>query len=168
MPSKSTKAKKSKSRKNTQNIYKSAFCHPSTWLIVILAVALVAVCSVAASGFQTLGSSSRIDSAKLAVFNDLAETYIRENDVTDNGISEIYQMTGYGISDEDGVFYITFDFADPTTTNITISESGTPILSGARHGIMYFWPSENSTSGFSHAYSYHDDDYRPSGEYYKI
>ncbi len=168
MPSKTTKAKKSNSCKNTQNIYKSAFCHPSTWLIVILAIALVAVCGVAASGFQTLGSSSRIDSAKLAVFNDLAETYIRENDVTDNGISENYQMTGYGISDEDGVFYITFDFADPDTANVTADENGNLVIENARHGVMYFWSSNDSTSNYSHAFSYHDDTYHPSGEYYKL
>ena len=161
MPKQATKS--SKTSKKCDTSVRSSLCHPSTWLIILLAIAFITVIGISAYSMKMFDAKSDLDYARLAVFNDLAETYIMEHDITDNGISEVYQMTGYGISDEDGAFYITFDFVDPA--DISVSQDGNEAtISNIHHGIMYFWKdAERGT--YSHAYSYHDDDYRPAGTY---
>ena len=72
-------------------------------------------------------------------------------------------MTGYGVSDEDGVFYITFDFTPYTVENYNRVPDGE-----TRHAIIYFWK-DNERGTYSHAFSYHDDaSYHPDGAYVKI
>ena len=93
-----------------------------------------------------------IEVAKLAVIDDVLRDYIERYEVVDGGSYQ--QMTGYGISDEDNVFYVTFDYIRYDDERHTV-----------RHGIMYFWPSEDG--GYSRAFSYHDDNYHPGGEYVK-
>lgn len=142
---------------------------PSVGIIFTLFVALIIAITFAMVSFNQLKSSdTALARAKLAVFDDLAREYIRENDVTpDNGVSEFYQMTGYGISDEDDTFYITFDFADPANMTTSYDEAGNLIVDNAKHGIMYFWEDKDHGT-YSHAYSYHDDDYHPAGTYVKV
>ena len=162
------KSSKTKSKKSQQCdiCNKPVLCHPSTWLVAVLAIAFIAVVCAGAYVVKSYSPKSQLDSARLAVFNDLASGYIAGQDVTDNGIDEVYQMTGYGISDEDGTFYITFDFVDPA--DVTISEDGSSaVVANVRHGIMYFWKdAERGT--YSHAYSYHDDNYHPAGTYVRL
>lgn len=157
--------KVAKSQKNQKNNTKSPLCHPSTWLICALTLALLVVCGITAYGFKKLESKTQLESAKLEIFDHLVESYIRDMEfIVDYDQSAITQATGYGVSDEDGVFYITFDFAKYPTEDTTTSsfEELNP-----RHGIVYFqWDAEHNAYG--HAFSYHDDSYRPGGIYVKL
>ena len=142
---------------------------PSFGIIATLLIALFISVTIGVAAVSKLNSAtSSLDRAKLAVFDDLAKAYIQDTDVTDNNISEYYQMTGYGISDEDGVFYFTFNFVDPATEDVTIDENGVITAENLRHGIMYFWEDSKRPGHYSHAYSYHDDDYHPTGIYHRI
>ena len=141
-------------------------CKTMAWINVVLSVILL--CGAGFSIWKILSLESQvpsnIEAAKLEIVDDVLESYFNEFDLVEGG--SINQVTGYGISDEDGVFYVTFDFIRhddfPDDAKETSDLSSVPI----RHGIMYFWPSEHG--GFSHAYSYHDDDYRPGGEYVRL
>lgn len=166
MPKKPIKTSKTKKRQSQKSdACKPTLYHPSTWLIAILSIALIAVCCVSAYGFSKFNIKTNIDSAKLAVFDHIAESYIRDMDFTMNyDQSAITQITGYGVSDEDGVFYITFDFAPYPAEDVVVSSFDDLDL---HHGILYFWQdAERGT--YSHAFSYHDDDYHPGGTYYRF
>ena len=102
-------------------------CHPSTWIAAVLLLALLVVYGVSMYGFRAIGPKTELEAAKLAVIDDVLRDYIERYEVVDSGSYQ--QMTGYGISDEDNVFYVTFDYR---------------------------------------AFSYHDDNYHPGGEYVKI
>lgn len=127
-------------------------CHPSTWIAVVLLLALLVVYGVSMYGFRAIGPKTELEAAKLAVVDDVLRDYIERYEVVDSGSYQ--QMTGYGISDEDNVFYVTFDYIRYDDENHTV-----------KHGIMYFWPSEDG--GYGRAFSYHDDNYHPGGEYVK-
>ena len=105
------------------------------------------------------GEITEMENKKLQVFDDIASSYIMEQDLTENGVNEWYQMTGYGISDEDDVFYITFQYTDYSGCG------GANCDARAQYGVMYFWPSDSSMTKYSHAYSYHAEPYHPGGEY---
>jgi len=159
MPKKA--AKTSKIKKSSKCDQGSVLCHPSTWLIAILSVALIVVCSISAYGFGKLGANTSLDSSKLAVFDHLLSDYMSNQEV-DHEKPSMNEVTGYGISDEDGVFYATFDFV-----TYTLDADNMPIYDDLRHGIIYFWPDEERNT-YSHAFSYHDDYYHPGGIYVKI
>jgi hypothetical protein len=74
----------------------------------------------------------------------------------------VKEITGYGISDEDGVFYVTFDY-----TAYNVEDPNNPVADEPKHAIMYFWKDEERGT-YSHAFSYHDDDYHPGGTYVKL
>ena len=160
MAKKSTKTKsKTIAKKETSCI--STFCHPSTWLIALLAVALLVIVGVSAYTVKELTAKNAMETAKLEVFDHLAESYIRDMEFTaDFDKPTVKQITGYGISDEDGVFYVTFDF-------FTIDENHTPTTTEPRHAIIYF-QKDNERGTYGHAFSYHDDDYHPGGTYVKL
>ena len=145
-----------KSRKSSKNCATPQGIRPSVGIIITLAVALIISITInVVSVIQIKNNDANLVSDKIAVFDHLAESYIREMDFTVNDQPVYTQMTGYGVSDEDGVFYITFDFATEPT-------SETP-----SHGIIYFqWDEEHSSYG--HAFSYHDDNYHPGGVYYSL
>ena len=158
--------KTGKSKKTTKYDPKAALFHPSTWLVVLLTAALIAVCSVSAYGFTHIKPKTELDFAKLSVFDHLIESYTREMEfTTDYDKPAITQATGYGVSDENGVFYVTVDFAPYPSEGETLSAVDDLDF---RHGIIYFqWDAERDTYG--HAYSYHDDaSYHPDGIYVKI
>ena len=128
-------------------------------IVVLTTVLVFGILQV--RGLKMIGE---MDQAKLEITDNLLESYFNELDLVEGG--SVNKMTGYGISDEDGVFYVTFDYIRhdefPEDYKETFDLSGVPI----RHGIMYFWPSENG--GYSYAYSYHDDYYHPGGEYVRL
>lgn len=128
---------------------------PSVGIILTLSVALiVSIVLNVVSVTQLKTNESNLASEKVAIFDHLADSYIREMEFQVNNQPAYTQMTGYGISDEDGVFYITFDFA--------MQPEETP-----RHGIIYFqWDAEHNVYG--HAFSYHDDNYHPGGIYHSF
>ena len=133
----------------------SSGIRPSVGIIRTLSVVFViSIILNVVSVTQIKNNESNLVSDKVAIFNHLAESYIREMDFTTNDQPVYTQMTGYGVSDENGVFYITFDFAT--------QPDETP-----RHGILYFqWDEEHGSYG--HAFSYHDDNYHPGGVYYSL
>lgn len=164
-----TAAKPKKKSKKVICKYESSGVKTSFGIILTLFIALVVAIVISVSAIQALKTNdSALSKAKLETFDHIASAFIQGNDITDNDIDEMYQMTGYGISDEDGVFYITFDFADPATADISVAEDGAITINNARHGIVYFWPSDTSISDYSRAYSYHDDDYHPGGIYVRL
>ena len=157
------KAHKS-SKKCGANVASSGL-RPSVGIIITLAVALIiSIVISVVSVTQLKKNSSELVSDKLALFDHLAESYIRDMDFKAEDQDVYKQITGYGVSDEDGVFYITFDFA-PYPAEGTIITSMDDL--DFRHGIIYFqWDAERNTYG--HAFSYHDDAYHPGGIYYSL
>lgn len=157
------KAQKTKSKKTASNTASQGI-RPSIGVILVLIIALIVTITISACTVQNLKYlKSDIASSQLEVFDHLADSYIREMEYTADDKPTIRTMTGYGVSDEDGVFYITFDFTPYTIENHNIVPEGNP-----RHAIMYFW--EDAERGtYSHAFSYHDDaSYHPEGVYVKI
>ncbi len=127
------------------------------WIIGLLFIALIVVTTLGAISIKKLESEARtdLDIARLAVFDDIAAEFIRNQDIRSD--KTVQEMTGYGISDEDGVFYITFNyytFNDDDSVNLV-----------AHPAIIYFWKdAERGT--YSHAFSYPDDpSYHPDGIY---
>lgn len=165
MPTKVTKTTKTK-RKNSSQRNKSidtkhVLCRPSTWTVAVLALALLVVCGISAYGISRFTPQGKLDAAKLAVFDNLIKDHIRDQKINDDK-STVNEATGYGISDEDGVFYVTFDYVEYDS-----DESQMPQFGDLKHGIMYFWKdAERGT--YSHAFSYHDDYYHPEGVYTEI
>lgn len=142
-----------KKTKKTKYDPKYILCHPSTWIAAALLLALLVIYGVSMYGFKAIESKTGLESAKLAVVDDILRDYIEQYEIIDSGSYQ--QMTGYGISDEDNVFYVTFDYVRFDDESRTV-----------KHGIMYFWPSEEDGE-YSRAFSYHDDYYHPGGEYVK-
>lgn len=138
----------------------SLLSNPSTWVIGFLAVTLLAVCGVSAYGFQSMGSRNDIDARKVVVFDDVMSSYFNEVELNVDGKTEQKTITGYGISDEDGVFYVTFDL-------VTYDDESPSNLTNKRYGVMYFWL-DNERGTYSHAFSYHDEAYHPDGVYVKL
>jgi len=160
---KSTAKTKKTNSKTAKYDPKYVLCHPSTWIAAILALALLVTYGVSMYGFDHIQPKTSFESSQLAVFDELATSFIRDMDISD--AKQYKQITGYGVSDEDGVFYITFDFADLPTNGQTITSMDDLDF---KHGIIYFWPDEERGT-YSHAFSYHDDaSYRPGGTYVKL
>jgi len=150
----------SKSKKATKKVGScSKFCQPSTWLIAILAIAFMVVACIATYAAR-ISKPTALDLAKLETFDHISESYIRDMEFTSADQPTMKSITGYGVSDEDGVFYITFDFVPYSVENNNRVPESEP-----RHAIIYFWKdAERGT--YSHAFSYHDDaNYHPNGTY---
>ncbi len=166
MPKKVTKAKgTTKGRKTTKNTEKydarRVLCRPSTWIVAVLALALLVIYGVSMYGFTHITPQTSLDAARLAVFDHLISDYIDAEEINADKPT-VNEATGYGISDEDGVFYVTFDYA-----TYTPGENQMPQFDDLKHGIMYFWK-DAKRGTYSHAFSYHDDYYHPSGTYVEI
>ena len=154
MPKKTIKSKtktKSTAKSNTVDASRA------TWLIGLLLVSLVIVTVLGVVSVKKLESEvcTDLDIARLAVFDDMAAEFIRDQEIRQD--KTIQEMTGYGVSDEDGVFYITFNY-------YTFNDDGS-VNSTAHPAIIYFWKdAERGT--YSHAFSYPDSPtYHPAGIY---
>ena len=129
----------------------------AAWLIGLLLISLVIVTVLGVVSVKKLESETRtdLDIARLAVFDDIATKFIEAQEIRSDITAQ--EMTGYGISDEDDVFYITFNY-------YTLNDDGSvdPV---AHPAIIYFWKdAERGT--YSHAFSYPDDpSYHPDGLY---
>lgn len=137
--------------------------HPSTWIAAVLLLALLVVYGLSMYGLKHPSSLTKLESSELATFGHLAKMYVKDMEFDVNGQPTIKQATGYGVSDEDDVLYVTFDFVP------YVVEDNNRIPQGdMRHGVMYFqWDPERNTYG--HAFSYHDDaSYHPEGTYVKF
>ena len=158
-----TASKPKKSKKQTKYDPRPILCHPSTWIAAVLLLALLIIYGVSMYGFRTLEKKTKLESSELATFSHLVKSYINDMEFTSGDQPTIKQATGYGVSDEDDVLYVTFDFIPYAV------EDGNQIPQGdMRHGIIYFkWDPERNTYG--HAFSYHDDaSYHPEGTYIKF
>ena len=155
--SKSTKTKKQVAKYDPKPI----LCHPSTWIAAALALALLIVYGVSMYGFKHIEPKTDLDIAKLEVFDDLIQKELDNTELNSEKPS-VKEVTGYGISDEDGVFYVTFDY-----TTYNVEDPNNPVADEAKHAIMYFWK-DNERGTYSYAFSYHDDDYHPGGTYVKL
>lgn len=149
--------KKASKIKTTKNAVKHISSH-STWIIGLLLVTLLIVTVLGTIGVKHLQANSRtkLDVARLEVFDDVAKTFIESQEIRADQ-DTVQEVTGYGISNEDGVFYITFNY-------YVFSESGEEPV--AHPAIVYFWKDEERGT-YSHAFSYHDDSpsYHPEGIY---
>jgi len=146
---------------------KPIFNRPSTWIIAGLSLALLVVCGFSIYKFKSLEQEDKLESAKLATFEHLAASYITDmefsmDDTENNPV--IKKATGYGVSDEDGALYITFDYAPypKDSSNLTYEDLD------MSHAIIYFWhDAEHNT--YSHAFGYYDDaSYHPEGTYVEL
>ena len=165
MPKKPVKSNK-KIKKATKYNPRYILCHPSTWIAAALLLALLVIYGVSIYGFKTIGKKTELESAELATFGHIAKMYIKDMDFTVGDNQEVIKKaTGYGVSNEDDVLYITFDFAPYPAHDESISSSDDLEL---RHGIIYFqWDSERNTYG--HAFGYYDDaSYHPDGTYVRF
>ena len=163
MPKKTTKTtKKSRTTKALKRPAEPSVLHrPTTWIMATLLLLVFVVCGISIYALKTVEPKTALSSAKLAVFDDLASEYIRNFEVNSEKPS-VNEVTGYGISDEDGVFYVTFDYAF-----YDVGEDQMPKYDSLHHAIMYFWK-DKERGTFSHAFSYHDDDYHPGGDYTEV
>ncbi len=135
---------------------------PTAWITVILSLALIVLLVFSIVKIKSLESTSTLESAEVEVFEHLAGRYIDEMEFTVADKPTIKHMTGYGVSDEDGVLYITFDFATYEAENYN------RIPNETRHGILYF-QKDTERGTYGHAFSYHDDaSYHPDGVYVKL
>ena len=157
MPTKKKTTKTTKAKKET-----SIFKRPTTWVIAVLIFTLVFVSGLSVYALKSKAASDRLEAAELEVFSHLAESYVREMEYEYQDQPTVKQITGYGISDEDGVLYVTFDYAPYTV------EDNNRIPGEIQHGIMYFWKDAERNT-YSHAFSHHDDaSYHPAGTYIRL
>ena len=157
--------KASKNNKTKQSKYDPRFvlCHPSTWIAAVLGLALLVVYGLSMYGFGHIKTVNKLEASELAVFGHLATMYVKDMEFESNGQPTIKQATGYGVSDEDDVLYVTFDFVPYAVENNNRIPQG-----DIRHGIIYFqWDAERNTYG--HAFGYYDDaSYHPDGTYVRL
>ena len=153
-----TKPKKASSSPTSHGV------RPSVGIIFTLIIALLVTITISVVTVSNLrAANTELNQAKLAVFDHLAENYIRDMEYTANDKPTLKQITGYGISDEDGVLYFTFDFVPYDVVDYNRVPDG-----DMRHGIIYFWEDKERNT-YSHAFSYHDDaSYHPAGTYVKL
>lgn len=155
MPKKATKSKaKSKQKGNQISVPIGVIITLSVALIIAI---IIAVCAIV----HIKSFDNSLSNAKLETFDHVIDEYVGAQEIVSDK-SSVNEATGYGVSDEDGVFYVTFDFAP-----YTLDENGTPQYDGLRHGILYFWKDAKNNT-YSHAFSYHDDYYHPGGVYTEI
>ena len=162
---KSTKAKQSTKTKKAKTIAeeKSVLKRPTTWIMAALLFALLFIYGLSMYGFKVLEQKTKLESAELATFGHLAKMYIKDMEFDVNDQPTIKQATGYGISDEDGVLYVTFDFAPYTVEDNNIIPQGE-----MRHAIIYF-QKDTERGTYGHAFGYYDDaSYHPEGTYVKF
>ena len=167
MPTKSRKTPAKTKSKTTKRISTSSTSNgvrPSFGIVITLAVALIIAIIVSVVSINQLRRfNNELSSEKLDLFNHLATSYITDMEYTVNDKPTMKQLTGYGTSNEDGVFYMTFDFVPYDIVDNNRVPDGE-----VRHGIIYFWEDKDNNT-YSHAFSYHDDaSYHPDGTYVKI
>lgn len=131
------------------------------WILVALTFVLL-IMSLAMT--IKLGKVCDVDNNlarhKVDVFEDVASELIAELDAGDNNTQRT--MTGYGISDEDDVLYVTFSYREYGDATMVEDVDLYP----EKYGVLYFWK-DKETGNYSHAYSYHNEPYHPGGEYYE-
>lgn len=152
---KQTKRPAKKAAKKAE--YKNVLCHPATWIVSACVLAFMIIVATLLYGVVRSDSSyTVIDNGKLAVFDGIATEFLEDYEINSERPTNKV-ITGYGISDENDTFYITFNFS------YADDETNTP-----HAAIMYIYsPEQTKNSGNGYAFGYYDDNptYRPSGAY---
>ena len=123
---------------------------------ILLAGLTMILCVMSGVGLFHLVSTrqtTNIDNAKLAALDALTENFLAHSDLlpTENTTTKI---VGYGVSDEDGTFYVKCDVYSNTLPGNHCS------------AIIYFC--ENNGDYSYKCQILDDPNYRPSGEYYQV
>lgn len=157
MPTKTNKKRTTKAKSSAKTQVSEYGCNPLVWTIAGLFLALICVSFAACVEVKNIKREAvdNLQKEKVEVFDELAQSFINELEFSEHKTTQ--QITGYGVSSEDGVFYITFSYYD-LEENPSIEESS------QKYGVIYFWKDEEH-GGYSHAFSYHDEDYHPEGRY---
>ena len=126
---------------------------PKRFLLAGLTIILGVVFSIGLFHLISMEQTTNINNAKLAAFDTLTESFLASSDLlpTENTTTKI---VGYGISDEDGTFYVKCDVYGSTLPGNHCS------------AIIYFC--ENNGDYSYKCQILDDPNYRPSGEYYQV
>lgn len=103
----------------------------------------------------------------LAVFEDLAKSYIDELDFSSNRTA-YKELVEYGVSEEDGAPYLQFrycytgykelregeEFADTSDKDCRYTEEGRLDEESLHYAKVFFWQDENDPKQWSHAFNY--------------
>ena len=126
---------------------------PKRFLLAGLIIIFGVLFGVGLFNITSTGQTTNIDNVKLAAFDTLAETFLANTDFLPNEDATT-KVVGYGITDEDGTFYIKCDVYSST-------------LPGNHCAAIIYFCEDNGN------YSYKcqildDPNYHPSGEYYQV
>ena len=136
---------------NSDNRIKSSIS--KRFLLAGLTIILGVIFSIGLFHLVSMRQTTNIDNAKLAVFDTLTENFLASSDLlpTKNTTTKI---VGYGITDEDGTFYVKCDVYSSTLPGNHCS------------AIIYFC--ENNGDYSYKCQILDDPNYHPSGEYYQV
>ncbi len=126
---------------------------PKRFLLAGLIIIFGALFGVGLFNITSTRQTTNIDNVKLAAFDTLTETFLANTDFLPNEDATA-KVVGYGITDEDGTFYIKCDVYNST-------------LPGNHCAAIIYFCEDNGN------YSYKcqildDPNYHPSGEYYQV
>lgn len=126
---------------------------PKRFLLAGLTIVLSVVFSIGLFHLVSTEQTNKIDNAKLAAFDTITENFLASSELlpTKNTTTKI---VGYGISDEDGTFYVKCDVYSSALPGNHCS------------AIIYFC--ENNGNYSYKCQILDDPNYRPSGEYYQV
>ena len=138
--------------KNTINTTPKPFIS-KRFLLAGLTITLSLVFGIGLFHLVSARQTTNIDNAKLAAFDTLTENFLVNSDLLP-AKNTTTRIVGYGITDEDGTFYVKCDVYSDT-------------LPGNHCSTIIYFCEENGN------YSYKcqildDPDYHPSGEYYQV
>ena len=159
------KTTKRPAKKTTKVECKNVLCRPATWIFsaCILAFMLVTATLLYGVVIKNSNNYTAIENGKLATWSGIAKGFLADQQINTN-YSTLNVMTGYGVSDEDNTFYITFNY-------YIIGADGQPNMNTPHAAIMYVYSPEQTGHGSNgYAFGYYDDDptYHPSGVYQAV
>ena len=137
----------------SQDTIKNKFFIPKRFLLAGLIMIFGIVFGVGLSHLIYTSQTTTIENAKLATFDTLAESFLANTNLLPNEDTAT-EIVGYGITDEDGTFYVKCDVYSST-------------LPGNHCSAIIYFCEDNGN------YSYKcqildDSNYHPSGEYYQV
>ncbi|MBR2753550.1 helix-turn-helix domain-containing protein [Candidatus Saccharibacteria bacterium] len=137
----------------SQDTIKNKFFIPKRFLLTGLIMVFGIVFGVGLSHLISTNQTTTIENAKLATFDTLAENFLANTNLLPNEDATT-KVVGYGITDEDGTFYIKCDVYSSTLPGNHCA------------AIIYFC--ENNDNYSYKCQILDDPNYHPSGEYYQV
>lgn len=126
---------------------------PKRFLLARLIMIFGVLFGVGLFNITSTGQTTNIDNAKLAAFDTLTETFLSNTDFLPDEDATA-KVVGYGITDEDGTFYVKCDVYSSALPGNHCS------------AIIYFC--ENNGNYSYKCQILDDSNYHPSGEYYQV